>query len=54
MQRDGIEEQSMEIERVPLAVVPSLIQAGEITDAKTIIGLMMTRERLTNAPSTVT
>jgi 8-oxo-dGDP phosphatase len=54
MQRDGIEEQSMEIEHVPLAVVPSLIQAGEITDAKTIIGLMMTRERLAHAPSTVT
>jgi len=54
MQRDGIEEQSMEIEHVPLAVVPSLIHAGEITDAKTIIGLMMTRERLANPPSTVT
>ena len=54
MQRDGIEEQSMEIEHVPLAVVPSLIQAGEITDAKTIIGLMLTRERLAHAPSTVT
>ena len=46
MQRDGIEEQSMEIEHVPLAVVPSLIHAGEITDAKTIIGLLMARERL--------
>jgi ADP-ribose pyrophosphatase len=54
MQRDGIEEQSMEIERVPLALVPSLIHAGEITDAKTIIGLMMTRDRVANAPSAVT
>ena len=53
MQRDGIEEQSMVIEHVPLRVVPALIQAGEITDAKTIIGLMMTRERLANPPSTV-
>jgi ADP-ribose pyrophosphatase len=53
MQRDGIEEQSMEIEHVPLAVVPSLIRAGEITDAKTIIGLMMTRDRLAEPPSTV-
>jgi hypothetical protein len=44
----------MVIERVPLTVVPALIQAGEITDAKTIIGLMMTRERLANPPSTVT
>ena len=49
---DGIEEHSMEIERVPLAAVPSLIEAGEITDAKTIIGLMMTRERLANPPAT--
>jgi ADP-ribose pyrophosphatase len=54
MQRVGIEEQSMVIEHVPLAVVPALIQAGEITDAKTIIGLMMTRERLARPPSTVT
>ena len=54
MQRDGIEEQSMEIDRVPLAVVPSLIRAGEITDAKTIIGLMMARDRLADPPSTVT
>lgn len=54
MQRDGIEEQSMEIEHVPLSLVPALIQAGEITDAKTIIGLMMARERLANPPSTVT
>jgi ADP-ribose pyrophosphatase len=54
MQRDGIEEQLMVIEHVPLSVVPALIQAGEITDAKTIIGLMMTRERLANPPATVT
>jgi len=54
MHRDGIEEQSMEIEHVPLAVVPSLIHAGEITDAKTIIGLMLTRERLAHPPSAVT
>jgi ADP-ribose diphosphatase len=54
MQRDGVEEQSMEIEHVPLAVVPSLIHAGEITDAKTIIGLMLARERLANPPSTET
>ena len=54
MQRDGIEELSMEIEEVPLAVVPSLIRAGEITDAKTIIGLLMARDRLAHAPSSVT
>jgi ADP-ribose pyrophosphatase len=54
MQPDGIEEQSMVIEHVPLAVVPSLIRAGEITDAKTIIGLMMARDRLADPPASAT
>jgi ADP-ribose pyrophosphatase len=53
IQPDGIEEQSMQIEHVPLELVPSLIQAGEITDAKTIIGLMLARERLLEPPSAV-
>jgi len=38
----GIEEQHMTVERVALADVPSLIARGEITDAKTIIGLALT------------
>ena len=50
MQRDGIEEQSMVIEHVTLDLVPALIESGEVTDAKTIIGLMMTRERLAASP----
>ena len=54
MARDGLEEQSMKIEEVPLVVVPALITAGEITDGKTIIGLLMTRDRLAHPPSSVT
>lgn len=44
--RQGIEEQHLTIERVPLQDVPARIAAGDITDAKTIIGLLLTRERL--------
>jgi ADP-ribose pyrophosphatase len=46
MQRDGVEEEAMEIERVRLDDVVSLIEAGAIADAKTIIGLVLARERL--------
>ncbi len=42
----GHEEQHMTIERVPLDRVPDLITAGEIVDAKSIIGLCLARERL--------
>lgn len=38
--RQGIEESHMEIVRVPLADTPAMIAAGEITDAKTVLGLM--------------
>jgi len=41
----GHEEQHMTIERVPLRRVPDLITAGEIVDAKSIIGLCLARER---------
>jgi ADP-ribose pyrophosphatase len=37
--RQGIEEQAMEIVRLPLAEALALIDAGEITDAKTLVGL---------------
>jgi ADP-ribose pyrophosphatase len=49
MQRDGVEEQAMVIERVRLDDVPSLIESGAIMDAKTIIGLTLARERLARA-----
>ncbi|MGH9117714.1 MAG: NUDIX hydrolase [Acidimicrobiales bacterium] len=41
-----VEEQHMTIERVRLADVPVLIEAGELRDAKTIIGLTLARSRL--------
>ncbi len=44
--RQGVEEQQMTIERVALADVIDLIAGGEIVDAKSIIGLMLARERL--------
>jgi ADP-ribose pyrophosphatase len=43
---DGVEEQAMQIEQVALDDVPHLIAAGELTDAKSIIGLLLARERL--------
>lgn len=38
--RQGIEEHSMTVERVPLAEALTDIDAGRITDAKTVIGLL--------------
>ena len=43
----GPEESVMEILHVPLDDVPGLITSGELTDAKSIIGLLLARERLT-------
>jgi 8-oxo-dGTP pyrophosphatase MutT (NUDIX family) len=37
--RQGIEEQSMEVVRLPLDEALAMVDAGEITDAKTQIGL---------------
>lgn len=42
----GVEEQHMAVEKLRLSDVPGMIAAGELTDAKTIIGLLLTRERL--------
>jgi 8-oxo-dGTP pyrophosphatase MutT (NUDIX family) len=42
----GIEERHMTVERVVLDDVPTLIRAGAIVDAKTIIGLALAREAL--------
>lgn len=36
----------MTLERVPLAQVPELVASGELVDAKSIIGLMLARDRL--------
>jgi len=38
----GIEEQHMVVEKVPIDTVPMMIATGQIKDAKTIIGLTLT------------
>jgi len=42
----GHEEQHMTVERVPLDALGELIAAGELVDAKSIIGLCLAREHL--------
>jgi len=42
----GIEEEHMTTEVVRLVDVPAMVADGRLTDAKTIIGLLLTRERL--------
>ena len=42
----GPEEEVMEITHIPLDDIPGLIAAGELVDAKSIIGLLLARERL--------
>ncbi|HWE56406.1 MAG TPA: NUDIX hydrolase [Acidimicrobiales bacterium] len=46
LDRQGAEEQAMTVEEVALASVPEMIRTGELVDAKTIIGLTLTREFL--------
>jgi len=43
--RQGVEEQHMEIVRVPLADAARLVAAGEVTDAKTVVGLLLAAGR---------
>jgi 8-oxo-dGTP pyrophosphatase MutT (NUDIX family) len=42
----SVEEAAMTIERVPFADALGLIASGEIVDAKTIIGLLLAKEKL--------
>jgi 8-oxo-dGTP pyrophosphatase MutT (NUDIX family) len=42
----GFEEQRMTVERVPLADVDCLVTSGQISDGKTIVGLLLARDRL--------
>jgi 8-oxo-dGTP pyrophosphatase MutT (NUDIX family) len=44
--RQGIEEEHMTIEEISIDDVPGLIASGELTDAKSIIGLTLTLRRL--------
>ena len=41
----GVEEQHMTIVRIPLEEIPARIAAGEIIDAKTLIGLLLALRR---------
>jgi len=43
--RQGVEEDHMEIVRVPLADVHRLVESGEVTDAKTVVGLLLAARR---------
>lgn len=42
---DGIEERSMTMERLALDDVPAAVADGRLADAKTILGLLLARER---------
>lgn len=42
----GVEEHYLTLEEVALADVPAMVADGRLTDSKTIIGLLSTRERL--------
>jgi 8-oxo-dGTP pyrophosphatase MutT (NUDIX family) len=42
MARQGAEEDDLEVVEVPLADVPALIASGQLRDAKTLIGLLLT------------
>ena len=46
LNRQGIEEQHMTIEKVAFDDVPGMVASGALTDAKSIIGLMLAREAL--------
>lgn len=42
----GVEEQGMTIERVPIGEIDRLVRTGEVSDGKTIVGLLLAKERL--------
>lgn len=43
---DGIEEESMTVVRVSFSEIDGLIARGELTDAKTVAGILVARSRL--------
>ena len=43
--RQGVEEEAMEVLRIGLADALAMVDRGEITDAKTVIGLTLTARR---------
>ena len=48
-QPQGAEEEAMTVERVPFDRAVAMATSGEIDDAKTIIGLLLARERLSSS-----
>lgn len=44
--RQGVEEQDMTVEEFPLARLDEAIASGALADSKTLIGLLMVRDRL--------
>ena len=46
-ERQGPEEEAMAVETLDLHDVPAMIADGRLTDAKTIIGLLLVRDRVT-------
>jgi 8-oxo-dGTP pyrophosphatase MutT (NUDIX family) len=48
--RQGSEERHMTVEEISLAAVPGMIQAGDIIDAKSIIGLTMAASASATGP----
>ena len=46
LDRQGVEEAHMTIEKVALDDVPGMVASGAISDAKTVIGLLLVRESL--------
>ncbi len=45
-ERDGVEEEHMEVVTVPLADVDALVAGGELVDGQTILGLLLARQAL--------
>jgi len=43
--RQGVEEHHMEVVRVAIADVPRLVATGEVTDAKSVVGLLLAAAR---------
>ena len=46
LDRQGVEEQHMTVEEIPLDSVPGLIASGQLIDAKSIIGLTLANQAL--------
>ena len=43
--RQGVEEEHMEVVRVPVADAAGMVASGEVTDAKTVVGLLVAAAR---------